>query len=70
MAMTSHADGGNRVLSEDEVEKLMAELEKGQQLAGHFPSAEVLNRSRRVLTGEITQDEADAEVDAKYVHRQ
>jgi hypothetical protein len=49
-----------------EIDLLMAEIEKGQQLASHFPDAEALSRARRVLTGETTPDEARAELDAKY----
>ena len=44
----------------------LAEIEKGQQLAGHFPDAEALDRARRVLSREISLDEARAEVAAKY----
>ena len=49
-----------------DLERLMAEIEKGQQLAGHFPDAEALARARRVLTGETTPSEAHAELAAKY----
>jgi hypothetical protein len=69
MAMTTQANGGNRVFTEDQVEMLMAEIEKGQQVAGHFPSEEVLDRARRTLTGEITPQQARAEVLAKYADR-
>lgn len=31
--------------------------------------AEALDRARRILTGEITEDEAHAEIAAKYRHR-
>ncbi len=48
------------------VDRLMAEVEKGQQLAGHFPDAEALERGRRVYTGETSIDAARAEIDAKY----
>jgi len=48
------------------LDRLMAEVEKGQQLAGHFPDAEALERARRVYTGETSADAARAEVDAKY----
>ncbi len=48
------------------VELIMAEIEKGQQLAGHFPNAEALDRARRVYTGELTTEDARAELDAKY----
>ena len=54
---------GGRVL---DVAEAMAQIEKGQQLAGHFPDADALGRARRVLTGEITADEAYAELDALY----
>jgi|APMI01.1.fsa_nt_gi hypothetical protein len=48
------------------VDRMMAEVEKGQQLAGHFPDAEALDRARRVYTGETSADAARAEIDAKY----
>ncbi|MHA6694666.1 hypothetical protein [Homoserinimonas sp. A520] len=40
----------------------MAVIEKGQQLAGHYPSTEDLGRARRVLTGELTPERARAEM--------
>ncbi|MGB3909272.1 MAG: hypothetical protein WBL06_02220 [Pseudolysinimonas sp.] len=49
-----------------DIDRKMAEVEKGQQLAGHFPDAEALGRARRILTGETTPAEARAELDAKY----
>lgn len=48
------------------VDRMMAEVEKGQQLAGHFPDAEALDRARRVYTGETSADAVRAEIDAKY----
>jgi hypothetical protein len=42
------------------------EIDKGQELAGHFPSTEALDRARRILIGEMTLDEARAEILAKY----
>jgi len=48
------------------VAEALAEIEKGQQLAGHFPDAEALGRARRVLTGELTEERAHAEIAAKY----
>lgn len=48
------------------VDRLMAEVEKGQQLAGHFPDTEALERGHRVYTGETSIDDARAEIDAKY----
>lgn len=49
-----------------DVERGMAMIEKAQQLAGHFPDAEALDRARRVLEGEITGAEGYAELDDKY----
>jgi hypothetical protein len=51
------------------LDRLMAEVEKGQQLAGHFPDAEALERGRRVATGETSIDDARVEIDAKYSPR-
>lgn len=49
-----------------DVENVMAEIEKGQQLAGHFPDAEALGRARRVLTGDTSIEDAREELRAKY----
>ncbi|WP_241987487.1 hypothetical protein [Cryobacterium sp. MDB2-33-2] len=49
-----------------DVDQTMAMIEKGQQLAGHFPDAEALGRARRLLEGELTVAEGYAELDAKY----
>lgn len=40
----------------------LAAIQKGQQLAGHFPTDEMLDRARRVLSGELSPDEAEAEM--------
>lgn len=40
-------------------------IEKTQQLAGHFPDAEALDRARRILEGRTTPAEAYVEIDAK-----
>lgn len=45
-----------------DVENVMAEIEKGQQLAGHFPDADALARARRVLVGEISEEDAMREI--------
>lgn len=45
---------------EVDVEQAMAVIEKGQQLAGHFPSAETMARARQVLTRELTPEDARA----------
>lgn len=42
------------------VEQGMAVIEKGQQLAGHFPNAETMSRVLKVLTGELSPEEARA----------
>lgn len=47
-------------------ELLMFEIERGQQVAGHFPSREALDRAELVLDGRITSDQAFAELDAKF----
>lgn len=49
-----------------DVELAMAEVEKGQQLAGHFPDAEAIGRAWRVLTGDISAEGARAELREKY----
>ncbi|MDH6238222.1 hypothetical protein [Cryobacterium sp. CG_9.6] len=45
-----------------DVEQALAVIEKGQQLAGHYPSAETMARARQVLTGEVTPEAARAEM--------
>lgn len=49
-----------------DVENVMAEIEKGQQLAGHFPDGEALERARRVLVGETSIEDARDELRRKY----
>lgn len=49
-----------------DVEQEMALVEKGQQLAGHFPDAEALRRARRILEGTLSPEDARAEVAAKH----
>ncbi|MBF4595634.1 antitoxin VbhA family protein [Curtobacterium flaccumfaciens] len=49
-----------------DVEQEMALVEKGQQLAGHFPDAEALARARRILEGTLSPEDARAEVAAKH----
>lgn len=53
-----------------EVEQTLAVIEKGQQLAGHFPSEEAMGRARRVLEGRTTLTDARAELAAKYGRRE
>lgn len=47
---------------------LAAEVEKGQQLAGHFPDDEALERGRRIYRGDLGLKDAHAELAAKYAH--
>lgn len=47
-----------------DVDQALAVIEKGQQLAGHFPDAEDLDRARRILTDELTPEDARAELRA------
>lgn len=49
-----------------DVDQAMAEVEKGQQLAGHFPNERALTQGRRVLLGKLSADEAVAEVLSSY----
>lgn len=49
-----------------DVEQEMALVEKGQQLAGHFPNEEALGRARRILEGTLSAEDARAEVAAKH----
>ncbi|RLP06746.1 antitoxin VbhA family protein [Propionibacterium australiense] len=63
--MGEHSTAGTRPVVDD-VEGALVMIEKAQQLAGHFPDAEALDRARRILEGRITLAEAYAELDAKY----
>jgi hypothetical protein len=49
-----------------DVDQEMALVEKGQQLAGHFPNTEALGRARRILEGTLSPEDARAEVAAKH----
>jgi hypothetical protein len=64
--MTDVVQTGAALVGVAPLERLMAEVEKGQQLAGHFPDAEALGRGRRVYTGETSLADARAEIHAKY----
>ncbi len=55
-----------RLLSADEIESRLAEVKKSATLAGHLPNADAVDRARRLLTGQISLDEAQAEILAKY----
>lgn len=45
-----------------DIEQALAVIEKGQQLAGHYPSVETMARARQVLTGELTPEAARVEM--------
>ncbi|WP_285362918.1 hypothetical protein [Microbacterium sp. LMC-P-041] len=45
-----------------QVEHALAAIEKGHQLEGQQPSARALDRARRILTGELSVDEAEIEM--------
>jgi hypothetical protein len=66
MTMTFTPHGVRRVFTPDEADARLVGIEKGQQLAGHFPSDVALDRARRILIGELTPDEARAEIIATY----
>ena len=53
-------------LTAPQVAARLVAIQKIQQLAGHFPSAEAMDRAGRILTGETTPDKALAEIHAKY----
>lgn len=55
-----------RQMTAEQATVRLIEIDKGQQLAGHFPSDEALDRARRILVGDTTADEARAEILAKY----
>ena len=50
--------------SASDVHRNLALIEKGQQLAGHFPSDSDLDRARRILTGELAPEAARIEMRA------
>jgi len=49
-----------------DVAEALAAIVKGQQLAGHYPNDDAIDRARRILTGEITREQARAEIARKY----
>lgn len=64
--MSSGTTPAHTVAPNLELDEVMAEIEKGQQLAGHFPDDVALNRARRILTGRLTEQQAWTEIDAEY----
>jgi len=49
-----------------DIDQAAAQIEKGQHLAGHFPDVEALDRARSVLTGQLSLEDAFAELEAKH----
>lgn len=49
-------------LTPAQVEHALAAIEKGHQLEGQQPSTRALDRARRILTGELSADEAEVEM--------
>lgn len=66
MVDDTDADDAARTPDEAALAEAMAQIEKGQQMAGHHPDGEALERARRVLAGELTRDDAIAEIKVKY----
>ncbi len=61
-----HSTSPRTVPSADEAERVMAGVEKGQQLAGHFPSEQDLAAARAIAEGKVSLEESLAELDRKY----
>ncbi|TFB96262.1 MULTISPECIES: hypothetical protein [unclassified Cryobacterium] len=53
-------------LASGEIESRLVEIEKTAELAGHEPNAANMDRCRRILRGELTLEEAHAEIESKY----
>jgi hypothetical protein len=51
-------------LSSSEVDRALALVEKGQQLEGQQPTAADLDRARRILTRELSPEDARTEMHA------
>lgn len=60
--MTMSDEDGN--VSSVYIEQGLAVIEKGQQLAGHFPSEVMMDRAHRVLDGRLTAADAETEMNA------
>ncbi|TFC06552.1 hypothetical protein [Cryobacterium sp. MDB2-33-2] len=53
-------------LAPAEIESRLVEIEKSAELAGHEPNQANIDRCRRILRGELSLEEAHAEIEAKY----
>lgn len=49
-------------MTAEEVERSLALIEKGQQLAGHYPDEVDLTLARSILTGEVSPEDARKQV--------
>lgn len=67
--MTTSEEPPGAFTSPGGIDEALAQIEKGQQMAGHFPDEAALDRARRVLTGEATRDDAIAEIKSKYAQQ-
>lgn len=64
--MTTDEPKPRRISSPAAADTRLVAIEKGQNLGFHYPSTEDLAWARRILTGEMTPEEARAEIFAKY----
>lgn len=64
--MDEVGSGPHRVLTPREQALALSAIEKSQQMTGHFPTREDLDRARRVLDGSITLEQAFEELDANF----
>ena len=58
--------GDRQILSGDELEQRLAEIEKTAELADPEPNPAAADRARRILIGEITGEQALDEIWAAY----
>lgn len=54
----------NQALTPEQVRQALAAIEKGHELEGQQIDAESLDRARRILTGELSPEDARIELDA------
>lgn len=66
-ATALHMSPARATANSSSIDQTLALIEKGQQLAGHHPSNEALDRARRVLDGTTDVSAARAELAAKYL---
>lgn len=66
--MAARTDKRAEALAGRDLEQAMAMVEKGQQLAGHFPDREALDRAEAILRGDLTYGQARAQILAMYAN--